>query len=72
MVCPVEMIAAIGDIRSSADQHGILEEIIGRPIFLEDDDNVLNLSGRKRGVSRLGRTAAAAVCAEQNCSGNGN
>jgi hypothetical protein len=60
--------ATVGNIGPFCDEHGILKQIVGCAILLEDDDHVLDLSWLY-GPNVGDRVAATAVQAEHYSEG---
>src|SRR5208282_6917169 len=59
--------SALGNVRASFDQHWILKKIVHGAVLLDDHNDVLNLSQRRR-YTGTNAAAAAAVEAEQSAS----
>jgi hypothetical protein len=53
------------NVGAPRDQHRILKQIIGRAIFLEDDDNVLNFSRWRRRYEVRAAGSGAAIQTDQ-------
>src|SRR6202030_1430902 len=60
--------AALGNVRTLADQDRILEKIIRCAVLLEDHDHMVNLSGRRWGRWRTAAGTATAVEAQESAS----
>jgi hypothetical protein len=52
------------NVRAPAHQDRIVEQVVGRPVFLEDDHNMVDLA-RRRWLRIVARDAPAAVQANQ-------
>jgi hypothetical protein len=64
---PRRRLPAAGDVRAAAHQNGIMEQIIGRAVFLEDDHDVVDLAGRRRRRAvDAGRCSSAPIHADQD------